>query len=93
MTPLHHLLVVYRSPTRIYKDEEYEKTGCEMAECMAWKERGADADTLIVGLKELGKPEYHDEFDLPQVCKDFCRCDVWLCQARVTLKLGRHLYW
>lgn len=40
-----------RSPTRIYKDEDYEAVGCEMAENMIWQKMGADPDTLVVGLK------------------------------------------
>lgn len=44
-------LLLPRSPTRIYPDADYEATGCEMAENMAFMELGADPDTLVVGLK------------------------------------------
>ena len=52
-----HHVVVERSPNRIFKDEEYEKTGCEMADPNSWIEL-APKEATIFGLKELEEKDF-----------------------------------
>ncbi len=47
-----HDVVVERSPNRIFKDAEYEQTGCRMMEANSWIEL-APKEATIFGLKEL----------------------------------------
>lgn len=43
---------VEKSPTRIYKDKDYEQAGCTMEETNKWASLQADPNMLVVGLKE-----------------------------------------
>ncbi|MCP4914942.1 MAG: saccharopine dehydrogenase [Oligoflexia bacterium] len=54
-----HHLYVERSPSRIFKDEEYKAVGAHMVETNSWKTDATD-DTIILGLKELED----EDFDL-----------------------------
>ncbi|KAI8450315.1 ubiquitin thiolesterase [Phakopsora pachyrhizi] len=44
-------IVVERDPQRFFKDEEFEKVGCELVEHNSWPQ--APAEAMIIGLKEL----------------------------------------
>ena len=54
---LGHRVVVERSPNRVFSDEEYEKTGCEMMEPNSWIEL-APQEATIFGLKELEEKDF-----------------------------------
>ncbi|KAJ1679487.1 Saccharopine dehydrogenase [Spiromyces aspiralis] len=60
---------VERSNVRIFSDEEYSNTGCELVETGSW--RSAPLDNIIVGLKEL--PE-HETTPLPHTHIMFAHC-------------------
>lgn len=47
-------ITVEKSLTRVFKDEEYKKVGCNLVESQSWIH--APLDTFIVGLKELPLP-------------------------------------
>jgi len=49
---------VERSPTRIIKDQEYEKAGCTMEDTGSWAALEKDDNLLIVGLKELAQDTF-----------------------------------
>lgn len=52
-----HDVVVERSPNRIFKDTDYEKTGCRMMEPNSWIDL-APKEATIFGLKELEEKEF-----------------------------------
>ncbi len=52
-----HQVIVERSPNRIFKDSEYEQTGCEMQEPNSWMEL-APKEATIFGLKELEEKDF-----------------------------------
>jgi len=49
-------LFIESSPTRIFKDSEYEAVGCQLVEMGYW--RTCPTDYLILGLKELPEEEF-----------------------------------
>ncbi|MDC1175555.1 saccharopine dehydrogenase [Bacteriovoracaceae bacterium] len=53
-----HKIYVEKSPTRVFKDEEFQRAGCHLLEAGSWKT--SPLDTIILGLKELED----EDFDL-----------------------------
>lgn len=53
-----HHLYVERSPSRIFKDEEYESRGAIMVDTNSWKTEATE-DTIILGLKELEDEDFY----------------------------------
>lgn len=49
-------VIVESSPTRIFKDHEYESVGCEIVEMGYW--RTSPQDSIILGLKELPEEDF-----------------------------------
>lgn len=62
-------VVVERDPQRFFRDEEFEKVGCEMAEHNSWSK--APPDAIIIGLKELPP---NDDSPLPHTHVMFGHC-------------------
>jgi len=52
-----HQIVVERSPNRIFKDEDYAQTGCEMVPANSWMTL-APKEATIFGLKELEEKDF-----------------------------------
>jgi saccharopine dehydrogenase (NAD+, L-lysine forming) len=53
-------IIVEKSLTRIFKDEEYKEVGCELVESQTWYD--APKNATILGLKEL---PLEGEFNVP----------------------------
>jgi saccharopine dehydrogenase (NAD+, L-lysine-forming) len=52
-----HDVVVEKSPSRIFSDDEYRTVGCQMEETNSWISK-APLDATIFGLKELEEKEF-----------------------------------
>lgn len=53
---LGHDVVVEESPTRIFKDSEYEQVGCKLVKTNSWV--NAPLNAIIIGLKELEDEDF-----------------------------------
>jgi len=52
-------VIVEKSPTRIFSDDEYVKQGCELRETNSWiTDAPTDSNTFILGLKELDEESF-----------------------------------
>lgn len=54
---LGHDVIVENSPSRVYKDSDYEEVGCTMATTNSWIS-SAPLNAIIVGLKELEDEDF-----------------------------------